>query len=145
MTTLSPAGVRIRALVAALIIASILWGSFAGVDDNFPIGPFSMFAGSDSPNGRVKVPFVEGRTPTEGWHQVYFPEFGLRRAEIEGQLGRIARPPHALLARLAEAYRRMHPEAEPLTALRLMYKTYRLENGRPAKIVITETAEWEVG
>lgn len=145
MTTLSPAGHRVRALVAALIFAAILWGSFGGVDDNFPVGPFSMFAGSDSPDGRVKVPFVEGRGPAEGWRQIYFPEFGLRRAEIEGQLGKIATPPRVLLARLARAYRRLHPGAEPLTGLRLMYKTYRLEDGRPAEIVVRQTTAWGVG
>lgn len=138
-------GYRWRVAAGALVVASIVWGSFFGEDDVFPLGPFRMYATASDPSGAVSVPFVEGRTATDGWRAILFSEFGLRRAEIEGQLGKLVTPRKVLLRRLSHAYSRFHPAAEPLTGLRLMYRSYRLERGRPTGVKVSESARWQPG
>lgn len=142
---LTAMGYRWRAAAGVLVVASVLWGSFFGEDDAFPLGPFRMYATASDPTGAISVPFVEGRTARGSWQPIVFTEFGLRRAEIEGQLGKLVTPRKALLRRLARSYNRFHPAREPLTGLRLMYRSYLLERGRPTGVRVTESARWQPG
>ena len=142
---LSARGQRWRTAAAAAIVLSIVWGSFFGEDDAFPLGPFRMYATASDPSGAVSVPYVEGRTAAAGWRAIVFSDFGLRRAEIEGQLGKLVTPRPVLLERLARSYNRFHSGAKPLTGLRLMYKSYILERGRPRSVKVTEAARWRPG
>ncbi len=131
-----------RGLATAGLLAAIVWGSLGATDDTFPIGPFHQYARADPPNGRISVPYLQGRTGSGPWKPILFADLGLRRAEIEGQLGLLQVPVNRLLPRLANAYATFDPGAEAPDALRLMYKTYLLQGGRAIDIETSERARW---
>jgi hypothetical protein len=142
MDTLSRQGRAVRvaatAVVAALLLAGTLWGQ----DDHFPFGPFRMYATADSPDAPVRDTRVVG--VDDHGVQVDLDEraTGVRRAEIEGQLTRIAADP-ALLAGVADAYARRHPAAAPLVEVTVVVRWHELSGGRPTGRYRDETvATW---
>jgi hypothetical protein len=113
--------------VAVLLVVGTFWGD----DDNFPFGPFRMYSTKQQLDGEVRATEVEGRAPSGEWVGIPFDHFGLRRADIEGQLGKLAQPPEEVLAAMAVAFERLgRGELEP-TALRLRERTYDVEDGKP--------------
>lgn len=112
------------AAVLALVFAGSLWGS----DSDFPLGPFRMYSTRDDPNAPVVTTQIEGTTADGERFTVSGPESGLRRAEVEGELGRFVRTP-ALLGSLAAAYDRHHPDS-PLVRLDVVRRDYPLHRGR---------------
>src|SRR3954454_21587933 len=98
MTELSTRGRWIR--VAATVVCGVLLlgGTLYGADDDFPFGPFRMYATSPDPNGDAKDTRVEGVDATGKTVQLTEGNSGIRRAEIEGQEGAYVAAP----SRLAE-------------------------------------------
>ncbi|HEX5495697.1 MAG TPA: hypothetical protein VFX70_14090 [Mycobacteriales bacterium] len=125
------------ALVLALLFAGTLWGS----DSDFPLGPFRMYSTRDSPNAPVATTQIEATTAAGGRVSISGPETGLRRAEVEGQLGRFVGDP-ALLESLAAAYQRHHP-GSVLTQVEVVRRDYSLRRGRATGAVRTTVlAAW---
>lgn len=128
--TLSRAGRACRLAVTVTVLALLGWGSLVGQDDDFPIGPFVMFAFTTPPNGDVRSVGLEAVTdrgqrlsvPTEP------TAVGLRRAEVEGQLPRVVTHPE-LLARVAEAHARLHPREPRFVQVDLVRHTVHLRHG----------------
>ena len=131
-------GVRLTSsiVVVALLVAGTFWGD----DDNFPFGPFRMYSTKQGLDGEVRAMAVEGLTTEGVWVEVPFEDFGLRRADVEGQLGRFERPPLELLDQMESAYLRFHQADEGFRALRLREHTFDIEDGLEAGETIETVA-----
>jgi hypothetical protein len=118
-------------LVATLIgVALLLAGTVVGTDDDFPFGPFRMYATTDRLDAPVADTRVEAVDAT-GAHLVLTEnDTGIRRAEIEGQLPRFVADP-AQLATVAAAYAQRHPGARSLTEVSVVIRWHELRRGRP--------------
>ena len=99
--------------VAVVLLASVLFlgGTLVGDDDWWPFSPWRMFSTSTDPNGAVRSTFIEVRTAAEPATWVEAPispdSVGLNRAEIEGNLDRIAKDLEA------DGVRVEHPDEMP--------------------------------
>ena len=127
---LSAAGRRARLVVTAVLAALLLAGTFVGQDDDFPFGPFRMYSTRDDPNGTVVSTRVEAVDRTGRVRVVDERSTGLKRAEVEGQVGRFKADP-ALLGALARAHRRLQPDEPELVEVRVVEQRYRLRDSRP--------------
>ncbi|MDQ3982821.1 MAG: hypothetical protein M3271_09115, partial [Actinomycetota bacterium] len=125
-------GKRVRVAGGLLVAVVLCWGTFWGDDDNFPFGPFRMYSTKQELDGEVRATEVDGLTPSGEWVGIPFDHFGLRRADIEGQLIKLAQPPSEVLKAMDEAYATFDRGTEELVALRLRERTFDIEDGRPA-------------
>jgi hypothetical protein len=126
-STLSPTGKVIRLSLVVAVLALTLFGTLHGQDDWFPFGPFRMYSTRDNPDAPVKSTLMQGITPAGQRITINGTETGLRRAEVEGQLGRFERDP-ALLATIADAYQRRH-SGRKLSAIEIVVRDYGLHGG----------------
>jgi hypothetical protein len=133
-------GVRVLAtlLGAALLLGGTLWGS----DDDFPFGPFSMFAGVnrlDDPAPDTRVEAVAA----DGTHLLLTERnTGIRRAEIEGEMDRMAADP-ALLGAVVRAYQERNPAAPPILSATVVIRWHELKGGEPTGVYRDEVkASW---
>ena len=117
-----------RLAVAGVVLALTLAGTAWGSDDDFPVGPFLMYAGragNDVPVGSTRVVGLTAdgtEVPMSGG------AVGLRRAEFEGQLGRVIAQPE-LLGELGAAYVQRNPSAEPLVRVDVIQRDFELRDG----------------
>ena|SRR5689334_4238710 len=130
MNSLTARGRWIR--VAATVICGVLLlgGTLYGVDDDFPFGPFRMYATAPDPNGDAKDTRVEGVDVNGRTVQLTEGNSGIRRAEIEGQEGAYVADP-ARLADVAAAYAQHTPEAAALREVRIVVRWHDIEHARP--------------
>jgi hypothetical protein len=137
----SAVGRRARVAVVAAAVIALLAGSFYGQDDHFPFGPFRMFSTRTVPDGEVTVAQLRGRVAGDA-REVVLPMggFGLRRAEVEGQLGRLSKP--GMLAELVKAREAVRSDLPSLDALRLVQVSYLLRDGRKVGERETTVAQW---
>ncbi|MGY1857914.1 hypothetical protein [Modestobacter sp. SYSU DS0290] len=126
---LSPAGRRARLAAAVVVLALLLAGTVWGNDDEFPFGPFRMYSTRANPDTPVISTRVVGLTPAGAEVRLSGGEVGLRRAEFEGQLPRIAEDP-ALLGLLADSYAEQHPDAPELTEVLVVQRRFELAGGQ---------------
>ncbi len=138
---LSPLGRRLRGGTTAAVLALTLIGTAVGDDDHFPVGPFRMFSTKTSRDGAVNVSLIRGVTADGEEVRLSMASFGLRRAEFEGQLARIAEDP-SLLAVLVDARARARPNARPLREVRLIAARWELSDGRKVGYVERPVAVW---
>lgn len=113
-------------LVGALLLAGSIWGD----DDEFPFGPFRMYASVpdlDAPTRDTRVEATDSAGTT-----VLLTEAntGIRRAEIEGQVNRFREDP-ALLSAVATAYARHNKGAAALSQVRIVIRWHDMKGGRP--------------
>ncbi|MEV4197965.1 hypothetical protein [Micromonospora globbae] len=138
METLTSRGRAARvgatALGLAVLIAGTLWGS----DDDFPFGPFRMYATSNPPNAPAPDTRVEGVDRTGAVVSLGEEATGIRRAEIEGQQSRYVADPDRL-AEVAEAYAERHPDAPGIVEVRIVIRWFGIEDGRPTGRYTDET------
>jgi hypothetical protein len=130
MDTLSRRGRAVRVVVTAIAAVLLLAGTLWGVDDDFPFGPFRMYATRDDPNGAVTALRVEAVDATGRVLVLSDHATGLRRAEIEGQAGRLVADP-ALLGQLSLAHDRRHPSQPPYDLVRVVASHTLLHDSRP--------------
>ncbi|HEY9391343.1 MAG TPA: hypothetical protein VIR27_16460 [Mycobacteriales bacterium] len=117
-----------RLVATGLGLALVFTGTVWGQDDDFPFGPFRMYSTRDSPNAPVVTTQIEATTVSGRHLTISGPATGLRRAEVEGQLGRFVAEP-ALLGSLAQAYQRLHPD-NPLARVEIVRRDHPLRQGR---------------
>ena len=138
METLTSRGRAARvgatALGLAVLIAGTLWGS----DDDFPFGPFRMYATSNPPDAPAPDTRVEGVDRTGAVVSLGEEATGIRRAEIEGQQSRYVADPDRL-AEVAEAYAERHPDAPGIVEVRIVIRWFGIEDGRPTGRYTDET------
>lgn len=146
MPTLTSRGRRWRLTASAVAGVLLLLGTAVGSDDDFPFGPFRMYATADSRSGEVVSTSIEVRTADGAFHTAPLtPEStGLRRAEVEGQLARLIADP-GLLRLLAVAHHRRQPTAPAWTGVRVVQTRYRLHDGAPVGARRVVVAQWTEG
>ena len=135
-------GRRFRLIAAFLLFGGLLWGTFWGQDDHFPFGPFRMYATTDEVDGPIRSVVLEGTTDTGETFQIPTSRFGLRRAEVDGQVERI-RQDSDFLRHFVEAYENFNPEAPQLIRLRIFHRIDVLENRQPVSQHQEDIAVWE--
>lgn len=134
-------GYVVRAVLPVVIAGLLLAGSLVGEDDNFPFGPFRMYSTKQELDARIRA--LELWALTDGrWEPIRTSEFGLRRADLEGQLGKLEQPPEVVLARLAASYPRLHDEAFPFGGLQFRQRIHQLEGGVPVDERVELIATW---
>jgi hypothetical protein len=130
MDTLSRQGRAARvagtAICAVLLLAGTLWG----VDDDFPFGPFRMYATAPGPDEDAPDTRVEGVDTTGRTVVLTERNSGLRRAEIEGQQQAYVENP-SRLKQVALAYADQTPGAAPLREVRIVIHWVDIEHARP--------------
>jgi hypothetical protein len=127
---LSAGGKRIRLGLTTAALAALLLGTVIGQDDAFPFGPFRMYSTTDDLNAPVASTRVEAVNSAGRRFALTDEMTGMRRAEIEGQLGRFRADPR-LLAALATGYARRHGQAPRLVLIEVITRHFALRNGRP--------------
>jgi hypothetical protein len=134
-------GRRWRLALAALVIVPSFIGQIWGTDDAWPFAPFRMFASPTRRTTTILHPVFIGVTADGVRHHLYSDDFGVRRAEVEPNLGRHHRLPPALLADLATSYNARHPDRR-LVALELHSIGQKLVDGRPGAKVDVHVQTW---
>jgi hypothetical protein len=135
-------GRRVRLVVAATLVALLLAGTVVGQDDDFPFGPFRMYATRQRLDGRTSWYRIEAVTASGEVVFVPGAAYGLRRAELEGQIPRFVDDP-SLLGELALAFAARRPGEPPLVEIRLVRRSQQLTDGRPVGEPTDEdVAEW---
>ncbi|MQY09759.1 hypothetical protein [Actinomadura macrotermitis] len=143
---LSTLGRLWRSLAAAAVIGALFYTSSYGTDDDFPIGPMSQFAFSvKSDGGEINSHWLEADT-VAGTHVKLSMDAvgaGMKRAEVEGQMGRFVRDP-SLLQGIADAQRRLRPDAPRLTRIYVVSQVKTLEHGRVVAVRTSNRVSWDV-
>ncbi len=132
---------RRRLAAAGIVFGLLLAGTAWGQDDHFPFGPFRMYATRQRLDGSTTWYHVQARTAAGKLVDVPGSAYGLRRAELEGQIPRFVAQP-ALLSELLEAYERRVPDGPELVEIHLVKSRQRLHAGRPVgdvtdKVLVT--------
>lgn len=118
----------VRVLVTLAILGGIVYGTFWGQDDLFPFGPFKMYATADKLNSPVADTRWELVDTTGATIELTQYNTGIRRAEIEGQIGRFEKDP-ALLSVVDDAYVKLNPRAPKAVLLRIVVRWHYLKDG----------------
>ena len=139
---MTPRSKSMRLAATALFLLGLLWGTFWGLDDHFPFGPFRMYSTTDEVDGPIRSLMFEGTDASGGTFVIPSARFGLRRAEADGQVVRV-REDAEFLRHFAEAYERFNPDEHPLTRLRMYYRIDVLEGRRPVAEDEEDIATWE--
>jgi hypothetical protein len=127
MRELSISGKIARLTAVVGVLGITLVGTIHGQDSWFPFGPFRMYSTRDSTHAPVKSTLMQGITDTGKQITISGVETGLRRAEVEGQLGRFEHNPQ-LLETIADAYQQRHSGTR-LAAIEIVTRDYGLKNG----------------
>jgi hypothetical protein len=130
MTRLSDRGRRIRTLLTVAGALVLLSGTLWGQDDDFPFGPFRMFATAPDPDGAGRDTRVEGIDSAGTTVQITEANSGIRRAEIEGQQAAYVTGP-GRLRWVAAAYAEHTPGSRPLREIRIVIRWHDMQDGRP--------------
>lgn len=139
---LTTGGRRLRAAATFAVIALTLFGTRYSEDEAFPFGPMSMFAFRTEPDGRIGVASLRGVVAGSSAEVTLSPAgFGLRRAEVEGSMGRIKKDP-TLLADLVRAREALRPELPAVEYIRIVQTNYELRDGIKTGFREYTVAEW---
>lgn len=130
MDDMTTRGRRIRVAATLICGALLLGGTLFGVDDDFPFGPFRMYATAPDPNGDAKDTRVEGTDVNGKTVQLTEGNSGIRRAEIEGQQQAYEDEP-SRLAEIAAAYASHSPGAPALRTVRIVIRWHGIRHARP--------------
>ena len=142
--TLSSTSRTVRIAAAVAVFGVLTVGAFFADDDDFPFGPFRMYATSGAPTGEVAVVALQARVGDGNWTLVRpSPEsVGMNVAEFEGQLYRFEDDP-GLLSAVAESRARLHPDEPEWTGLRIVRQaTVVVDRVPTGEVNETVLAEW---
>jgi hypothetical protein len=123
-------GLGTRLVATALGIAVLLAGTLFGTDDDFPFGPFRMFATTNEWSEPISIARAEVADATGRTIELTPANSGLRRAEIEGQLDRFRTDPRALSG-LADAYRAHNPAAPAPRTVTVLLRHHEISRSGP--------------
>jgi hypothetical protein len=135
-----------RTAVAGAATLILLYTSWFGADDDFPLGPMTQYAFSvKSDGGEIHSHWLEADTAA-GTHVRLSMDAvgsGMKRAEVEGQMTRLARDP-SLLRGIADAQRRLRPGSPKLTRIYIVKQVKTLSHGRVVAQRTTNHVVWDV-
>lgn len=135
-------GARKRRIAAsAIALVLLIIGTFWGLDDHFPFGPFRMYATKDEVDGPIRSLLFEATDEEGTTFTIGSNSLGLRRAEADGQVERVRRDPD-FLRYFARAYEAFHPDEPPLVRFRLFHRIFELKNREPVGRAEETIAEW---
>ncbi|MFI6904465.1 hypothetical protein ACIBKY_24615 [Nonomuraea sp. NPDC050394] len=134
-----------RLVAATAVLVALGYGTVAGDDDLFPFGPMVQYAFSIPPDGKIGSLIMEADTAAGTRVEIPIEPYyvGIRRAELESQLGRYVAEP-SLLQELADNHARIRPEDPRLTRIYVITKVITLKNRRPASTHKVERVTWQV-
>ena len=136
-------GRTLRVAVTAVLVVLTLAGSAWGLDDDFPFGPMRMYARTRSLDSPVYDTWPWAVDESGREFRLSELLLGVRRAEIEGQLGRFQDDPERL-ALLAATYEARHPDAPPIAEIEIRTRKIEMDDGRPTgEEESTVRARWE--
>ena len=141
VTRLGPRGRAARLAATYAVLVALFAGTFWGDDDHFPVGPFRMYSISNKVDGEIATVSFVATTGSGRTVEVRPERFGLRPAEIEGQLPRLVENPESLEG-LVDSYERLNEDGEDIVVLRLIHEVHLLENGRPVDMERRVLASW---
>jgi hypothetical protein len=128
--SVSTPGRAVRVGVTAVCGLLVLAGTLVGQDDAFPFGPFRMYSTTDDISAPVASTRLEAVDTTGRRFRLSDGMTGMRRAEIEGELGRFRADP-ALLGALARAYDGRNPGRPRLARIEIVIRHFDLDAGKP--------------
>jgi hypothetical protein len=128
--SLTRRGLVTRLAATALGLILLVGGTLFGTDDDFPFGPFRMFATTNEWSEPISIARAEVTDAAGRTVELTPANSGVRRAEVEGQLDRFRRDPE-LLAGLADAYRAHNPDATRLTSVSVMLRHHQISRRGP--------------
>ncbi|BEP16114.1 hypothetical protein acdb102_44250 [Acidothermaceae bacterium B102] len=134
-------GRRLRGVATAVAACLLLAGSVWGSDDDFPFGPFRMYAGVNDPNGDVVSSYLQAVLPSGKAIRVDERGTGLRRAELEAEVGGFIKDP-ATLQTLAQAHAELHPDEAPYIAVQVVQLDQHLHHAALAEQTTKIVAQW---
>ena len=140
--TVTTFGKNARLYSTAVILVVLLMGTIWGEDDHFPFGPLRMYSVKNELDGRVRSLEIHGMTEDGEDMVVPFQEFGMRRADVEGQLGKLQEPPENVLHALRRARKRLNPRGTHFVKFRLAERVFILDNGYPVDERVETLAVW---
>jgi hypothetical protein len=123
-------GLGTRLVATAIGLVLLLAGTLAGTDDDFPFGPFRMFATTDDWSKPISIARAEVTDAAGRTIELTPANSGVRRAEVEGQLDRFRTDPR-LLTGLADAYRAHNPDAPPLRTVEVLLRHHQISRSGP--------------
>lgn len=141
---LSHRGRRARIVATVVGVALLLAGTLVGTDDDFPFGPFRMFATTNSWDEPIRTARAEIITTDGGTIELTEHNSGVRRAELEGQLDRFRAEP-SRLAPLAAAYRARNPDADRPASVTVLVRNHEIGRTGPTGHYTDEVvATWKL-
>ncbi|MGE9807847.1 hypothetical protein [Janibacter sp. G1551] len=148
-TSLSRTGRTWRLAATGVVGALFLTGTFVGDDPWWPFGPWRMYSTSTKATGAVwstGVQITTAKAPGEWVDTNATPRnIGINRAELEGRFDQIEADP-SMLATLAEAHARLHPEDDAWTGVRIVRRQFVIEDRQPTGEVRMDVfSTWEEG
>lgn len=144
MDTLTPRGRTARVVATLVAAALLLAGTLWGQDDDFPFGPFRMYATTDRLDAPVADTRVEGVDSTGTTVVLDESSTGIRRAEIEGARPLFDQDPSRLHV-VADAYATRNPNAPPIRTVNVIIRWHALRDGKPTGEYRDETVNtWTV-
>jgi hypothetical protein len=144
MERLGGRGLVTRMVATAVGLALLLAGTLVGTDDDFPFGPFRMFATTDDWNEPISIARAEITDATGRTVELTPANSGVRRAEVEGQLTRFRADPR-LLTGLAEAYRAHNPDRPAPRTVAVVLRHHQISRSGPTGRYTDEVvATWEL-
>ncbi len=132
---------RWRTLAAVGIVGMVIVGSLFLSDHAWPFAPFRMFAHANKLDGLVYAVGFRAETADGDEIRLDGLDFGLRRAEVEGNLPDMLDDP-AMLAVLAETYNERHPN-DPIVRLEMIHHGRVIEGGYPTESYKKTLQVWE--
>ncbi|MFN2389432.1 MAG: hypothetical protein ABR575_07505 [Actinomycetota bacterium] len=137
---LTPSGRLVRLVATSCVLGAVFAGSVWGSDDAFPFGPFRMYATTTTDEVTVLKFYALNDDGEE--LSLRAQDFGLRPAEVHGQIARFQQERATLLAHLVEARSNLDPGAPELRELRLVYGIHQLDEGAPGAYRERSWAVW---
>lgn len=126
-------------LTLAVLFALVV-GTFWGNDEHFPFGPFRMYSTRNDPNGQISVIKLRGITMEGEAVELRSSKFGLRPAEVDGELILMSND-EPLATYLVAAYENLNQSPE-LAELRVIRGYHQFEGGRPVSYREETFSSW---
>ena len=140
---MSATGRRVRVAVTMLLVGLTLAGSAWGLDDDFPFAPMRMYARTRSLDVAVNDTWPYAVDETGREFRLSQALLGVRRAEIEGQLGRFRDDP-SQLELLVDVYETRYPNAPELSVVEIRTRKIGMRGGTPTgEESVLVRARWE--
>lgn len=136
-------GRNVRLAFTLALAAAVFYGTLWGDDEDFPVGPFRMYSTSRELNEPVGDTQMYAVNATGEEFRFVESLTGMRRAELEGQLGKFEADPDRM-AYLAEAYEQRFPDRPVVEEIRIVIEWIEIRNGLPTgESTIEEVVSWQ--